>query len=57
VVREIIKKHYVDQLDAIALFAAARDEDLNQKTINKRVVVMLQAMPRFSFALSALISQ
>jgi len=28
------------------LFAAGRDEDLNQKTINKRVIVMLQAMRR-----------
>lgn len=45
----ICKKHYVDQLrrsDAMALFAAGRDADLNQKTINKRVIVMLQAMRR-----------
>jgi integrase len=28
----------------MALFAAGRGEDLNQKTINKRVIVMLQAM-------------
>jgi integrase/recombinase XerD len=46
---KITKKHYVDQLgrsDAMTLFAAGRDEDLNQKTINKRVIVMLQAMRR-----------
>jgi hypothetical protein len=43
----VCKKHYVDQLgrsDAMALFAAGRSEELNQKTINKRVIVMLQAM-------------
>ena len=43
------KKHYVDQLgraDAMNLFAAGRRENLNQKTINKRVIVMLQAMRR-----------
>ncbi|HEX4039485.1 MAG TPA: tyrosine-type recombinase/integrase, partial [Acidobacteriaceae bacterium] len=47
--QKISKKHYVDQLgrsDAMKLFAAGRDEDLNQKTINKRVIVMLQAMRR-----------
>lgn len=47
--QKVSKKHYVDQLgrsDAIKLFAAGRDEDLNQKTINKRVIVMLQAMRR-----------
>jgi integrase/recombinase XerD len=47
--QRISKKHYVDQFgrsDAMALFAAGRDEDLNQKTINKRVIVMLQAMRR-----------
>jgi len=47
--QRICKKHYVDQLgrsDAMKLFAAGRDEDLNQKTINKRVIVMLQAMRR-----------
>lgn len=46
---KITKKHYVDQLgrsDAMALFAAGREEALNQKTINKRVIVMLQAMRR-----------
>jgi len=46
---KITKKHYVDQLgrsDAMALFAAGREESLNQKTINKRVIVMLQAMRR-----------
>jgi integrase/recombinase XerD len=45
----VSKKHYVDQLgrsDAMKLFAAGREEDLNQKTINKRVIVMLQAMRR-----------
>lgn len=45
----ISKKHYVDQLgrsDAMNLFAAGRREELNQKTINKRVIVMLQAMRR-----------
>ncbi len=47
--QKVSKKHYVDQLgrsDAMKLFAAGRDEDLNQKTINKRVIVMLQAMRR-----------
>lgn len=46
---KITKKHYVDQLgrsDAMALFAAGREAGLNQKTINKRVIVMLQAMRR-----------
>ncbi|MFZ0746399.1 MAG: hypothetical protein WAM85_18475, partial [Terracidiphilus sp.] len=28
------------------LFAAGRDEELNQKTINKRMIIMLQAMRR-----------
>ncbi|WP_263352748.1 tyrosine-type recombinase/integrase [Acidicapsa acidisoli] len=45
--QKVCKKHYVDRLgrsDAMALFAAGRGEDLNQKTINKRVIVMLQAM-------------
>jgi len=45
----ICRKHVVDQLgrsDAMALFAARRAEDLNQKTINKRVIVMPQAMLR-----------
>ena len=35
---KITKKHYVDQLgrsDAMTLFAAGRDEDLNQKTISR----------------------
>jgi len=47
--QKVSKKHYVDQLgrsDAMKLFAAGREEDLNQKTINKRVIVMLQAMRR-----------
>lgn len=47
--QKVSKKHYVDQLgrsDAMKLFAAGRDEDLNQKSINKRVIVMLQAMRR-----------
>ena len=47
--QKVSKKHYVDQLgrsDAMKLFAAGRDEELNQKTINKRVIVMLQAMRR-----------
>jgi len=38
----VCKKHYVDQLgrsDAMALFAAGRGEELNQKTINKRVEI------------------
>lgn len=46
---KITKKHYVDQLgrsDVMALFVAGREESLNQKTINKRVIVMLQAMRR-----------
>lgn len=30
----------------MALFAASREEDLNLKTINKHVIVMLQAMRR-----------
>jgi integrase/recombinase XerD len=45
--REDCNKHYVSRLnrdDAIALFAVGRDEGLNQKTVNKRVIVMLQAM-------------
>lgn len=45
--RKHCKKHYVSRLnrdDAISLFAAGRDEGLNQKTVNKRVIVMLQAM-------------
>jgi integrase/recombinase XerD len=40
-------KHLVsrlDRADAMRLFAAGRNEGLNQKTTNKRVVVMLQAM-------------
>jgi integrase len=47
--QKVSKKHYVDQFgrsDAMKLFAAGREEDLNQKTINKRVIVMLQAMRR-----------
>jgi integrase len=45
--RSICKKHLVarlDRSDVMAFFAAGRDENLNQKTINKRVVVTLQAM-------------
>lgn len=45
----LCRKHYVEQLgrsDAMELFAAGRREELNQKTINKRVIVMLQAMRR-----------
>ncbi len=46
------KKHYVSQLDrsdAMGLFARGRkelfnDEPLNQKTINRRVIIMLRAM-------------
>ena len=40
-------KHLVSRLDrsdVMALFAAGREEGLNQKTTNKRVVVMLHAM-------------
>ena len=40
-------KHLVsrlDRADAMKLFAAGRDEDLDQKTTNRRVVVMLQSM-------------
>lgn len=47
--QRVSKKHYVDRLgrsDAMKLFAAGRDEELNQKTINKRVIVMLQAIRR-----------
>jgi len=45
--RSVCKKHLVSRLDrsdAMALFAAGRDANLNQKTINKRVIVTLQAM-------------
>jgi integrase len=45
--RSVCKKHLVSRLDrsdAMALFAAGRDGNLNQKTINKRVIVTLQAM-------------
>ena len=45
--QKVSKKHYFDQLgrsDAMALFAADRCEELNQKTINKLVIVMFQAM-------------
>jgi site-specific recombinase XerD len=45
--RDVCKKHLVSRLDrsdVMALFSAGRLEGLNQKTINKRVVVMLQAM-------------
>lgn len=45
----LCRKHYVDQLgrsDVMDIFAAGRREELNQKTINKRAIVMLQAMRR-----------
>lgn len=45
--REHCGKHLVSRLDrsdVMVLFAAGREGDLNQKTTNKRVVVMLQAM-------------
>jgi site-specific recombinase XerD len=45
--RKYCGKHLVSRLDrsdVMALFAAGRDEGLNQKTTNKRVVVMLHAM-------------
>ncbi len=45
--RKHCRKHLVSRLDrsnAMALFGAGREEGLNQKTTNKRVVVMLQAM-------------
>jgi integrase/recombinase XerD len=50
--RRHCKKQYVSQLDrsdAMALFAQGRkelfhEEPLNQKTINRRVIIMLQAM-------------
>jgi integrase len=41
------KKHYIAQLkrdDIIALFRTGRDQELNQKTINRRAMVVLQAM-------------
>jgi hypothetical protein len=40
------EKHYIAQLkrDDIALFSAGRDQELNQKTINRRAMVVLQAM-------------
>ncbi len=37
------RKHYVSRLlrdDAMALFAAGREERSNQKTINRRVIVI-----------------
>ena len=45
--REHCGKHLVsglDRSDVMVLFAAGREEGLNQKTTNKRVVVMLHAM-------------
>lgn len=45
--REHCPKRYVSRLtrdDAMALFAAGREQQLNQKTINRRVIVMLNAM-------------
>jgi integrase len=45
--RKHCRKHYVSKLnreDMMTLFGAGRDEGLNQKTINKKVIVALQAM-------------
>ena len=45
--RKHCSKHHVSRLfrdDAMALFAAGREERSNQKTINRRVIVMLCAM-------------
>ncbi len=45
--RNHCSKRYVSRLtrdDAMALFAAGREQQLNQKTINRRVIVMLNAM-------------
>lgn len=45
--RKHCKKYYVAKLnrdDIIALFGAGRDEELNQKTINRRAMVALQSM-------------
>ena len=45
--RQHCTKHLVSRLnrsDAMSLFAAGREEGLDQKTTNKRVVVMLTAM-------------
>jgi len=45
--REHAAKRYVSELnrnDAMGLFAAGREQGLNQKTINRRVIVMLTAM-------------
>ncbi len=45
--RKHCSKHYVSRLfrdDAMALFAAGREQRLNQKTINRHVIVMLSAM-------------
>jgi site-specific recombinase XerD len=45
--RKNCKKYLVSRLDrsdAMMMFAAGREEGLNQKTTNRRVVVMLQAM-------------
>jgi hypothetical protein len=45
--RKHCEKHYVTQLnrdDIIGLFGAGRDQEVNQKTINRRATVALQAM-------------
>jgi hypothetical protein len=45
--REHYKNHSVSPLDrddAIALFAFGRDEGLNHKTVNRRVIVMPRAI-------------
>jgi site-specific recombinase XerD len=45
--RKNCSKRYISRLtrdDAMALFAEGREEELNQKTINRRVIVMLNAM-------------
>ena len=45
--RKYCKKYLVSRLDrsdAMMLFAAGREEELNQKTTNRKVVVMLHAM-------------
>ena len=45
--RKHCPKRYVSRLtrdDAMTLFAAGREEQLNQKTTNRRVIVMLNAM-------------
>jgi integrase len=47
--RKHCRKHYVSKLnreDMMTLFGAGRDEGLNQKTTNKKVIVALQSMRR-----------